>query len=124
GVLCQRMCLGEPDASGRARPVPQPGSEFVLPADTVIRAIGQEPRLEFLQWIEGLEVRQGRPVIHPATGQTTNPRYFGGGDVLNGGGTVVAAVGAAKVAALGIDAFLRDADAVVAGEPVSSQEVS
>lgn len=124
GVLCQRMCLGEPDASGRARPVPQPGSEFVLPADTVIRAIGQEPRLEFLQWIEGLEVRQGRPVVNPATGQTTNPRYFGGGDVLNGGGTVVAAVGAAKIAALGIDAFLRDADAVVPGEPVGSQEVS
>ncbi len=107
GVICQRMRLGEPDASGRARPVPEPGSEFVLPADTVVRAIGQEPRLEFLQWIEGLELRNGRPVVDPATGQTTNPRYFAGGDVLNGGGTVVAAVRAAKIAALGIDAFVR-----------------
>ncbi len=111
GVICQRMRLGEPDASGRARPVAQPGSEFVLPVDTVIRAVGQEPRLEFLQWIEGLELRNGRPVVDPATGQTTNPRYFAGGDVLNGGGTVVAAVRAAKIAAFGIDAYLRVVDA-------------
>jgi len=107
GVMCQRMRLGEPDASGRARPVPQPGSEFVLPVDTVVRAIGQQPRLEFLQWVKGLEVKNGRPVVDPATGQTGNPRYFAGGDVLNGGGTVVAAVRAAKIAALGIDTYLR-----------------
>ena len=110
GVICQRMRLGEPDASGRARPVPQPGSEFVLPADTVIRAIGQQPRAEFLQWIEGIELRNGRPVVDPVTGQTANPKYFAGGDVLNGGGTVVAAVRAAKIAALGIDAYLRAAE--------------
>ena len=67
-MICQRMRLGEPDASGRARPVPQPGSEFVLPVDTVIRAIGQEPRLEFLQWVEGLELKNGRPVVDPAHG--------------------------------------------------------
>jgi glutamate synthase (NADPH/NADH) small chain len=124
GVICQRMRLGEPDASGRARPVPQAGSEFVLPAETVIRAIGQEPRLEFLQSIPGLELKNGRPVINPATGQTTNPRYFAGGDVLNGGGTVVAAVRAAKIAALGIDAFIRAGGDVEAGEAVASQEVS
>ena len=124
GVLCQRMQLGEPDASGRARPVPQKGSEFVLPADTVIRAIGQAPRLEFLGWIAGLELKSGRPVVDPQTGQTTNPKYFAGGDVLNGGGTVVAAVGAAKRAALGIDAYLRAVDDPDPGEPVDSQEVS
>jgi glutamate synthase (NADPH/NADH) small chain len=107
GVMCQRMRLGEPDASGRARPVPQPGSEFVLPADTVVRAIGQQPRAEFLRWIDGIELGNGRPVVDPATGQTANPKYFAGGDVLNGGGTVVAAVRAAKIAALGIDAYLR-----------------
>ena len=113
GVICQRMRLGEPDASGRARPVPQPGSEFLLPVDTVVRAIGQEPRLEFLQWIEGLELRNGRPVVDPATGQTSNPHYFAGGDVLNGGATVVEAVRAAKIAAAGIDAFLRVAECQV-----------
>jgi dihydropyrimidine dehydrogenase (NAD+) subunit PreT len=81
----------------------------VLPVDTVVRAIGQQPRLEFLQWVEGLEVKHGRPVVDPATGQTGNPKYFAGGDVLNGGGTVVAAVRAAKIAALGIDTYLRAA---------------
>jgi glutamate synthase (NADPH/NADH) small chain len=110
GVICQRMRLGEPDASGRARPVPQLGSEFLLPVDTVVRAIGQQPRLEFLQWVEGLELRNGRPAVDPATGQTSNPRYFAGGDVVNGGATVVEAVRAAKLAAAGIDAFLRAAE--------------
>ena len=113
GVICQRMRLGEPDASGRARPVPQPGSEFLLPVDTVVRAIGQQPRLEFLQWVGGLEVRNGRPAVDPATGQTSNPRYFAGGDVLNGGATVVEAVRAAKIAALGIDTFLRASESQV-----------
>jgi len=114
GVMCQRMRLGAPDASGRARPLPQPGSEFVLPVDTVIRAIGQQPRADFLQWIEGIELKNGRPVVHPATGQTANPKYFAGGDVLNGGGTVVAAVRAAKIAALGIDAYVRAAESEAA----------
>lgn len=113
GVICQRMRLGEPDGTGRARPVPQPGSEFLLPVDTVVRAIGQAPRLEFLQWIDGLELRNGRPVIDPATGRTTNPRYFAAGDVVNGGATVVQAVGAAKRAAAGIDACLRAAECQV-----------
>jgi len=113
GVICQRMRLGEPDASGRARPVPQPGSEFLLPVDTVVRAIGQQPRLEFLQWVEGLELKNGRPAVDPATGQTSNPRYFAGGDVLNGGATVVEAVRAAKIAALGLDAFLRTSECQV-----------
>ncbi len=120
GIICQRMRLGQPDASGRASPVPEPGSEFLMPADTVVRAIGQEPRLEFLRWVPGLELRNGRPVVNPATGQTGNPSYFAGGDVLNGGGTVVAAVRAAKIAALGIDAYLRvtePGDEVLEAEP-------
>jgi dihydropyrimidine dehydrogenase (NAD+) subunit PreT len=107
GVVCQRMRLGEPDASGRARPVPEPGSEFVLPVDTVVRAIGQRPRLEFFQWVDGLQLKDGRPVVDPVSGQTANPRYFAGGDVVNGGATVVAAVRAAKIAALGIDRYVR-----------------
>jgi glutamate synthase (NADPH/NADH) small chain len=116
GIICQRMRLGRPDASGRATPVPEAGSEFLLPVDTVVRAIGQEPRLEFLQWVQDLELRNGRPVVNPATGQTSNPQYFAGGDMLNGGGTVVAAVRAAKIAALGIDAYLR-------AEPADAENV-
>jgi glutamate synthase (NADPH/NADH) small chain len=78
----------EPDAPA-ARAQCRSRLEFVLPVDTVIRAIGQQPRVEFLEWIEGMQLKNGRPVVDPATGQTANPKFFAGGDVLNGGGTVV-----------------------------------
>jgi glutamate synthase (NADPH/NADH) small chain len=106
GVECRRAELGPPDASGRRRPVEVPGSEFVLPVDTVVEAIGQRPRTEFLAWIEGLELERGRIVVDPVTGRTGNPKYFAAGDAVNGGATVVEAVRAAKVAARGIDAWL------------------
>lgn len=105
GVECQYMRLGEPDSSGRKSPQPVPGTEFVLPADTVIKAIGQRPRLEFLQWIEGLELRKGQIVVNPETGQTSNPRYFAAGDAT-GGATVVEAVRGAKRVVAGIEAAL------------------
>ena len=105
-VECRRAELGPPDASGRRRPVEVPGSEFVLPVDTVVEAIGQRPRAAFLAWIDGLELEGGRIVIDPETGRTGNPRYFAAGDAVNGGATVVEAVRAAKVAAHGIDAWL------------------
>jgi dihydropyrimidine dehydrogenase (NAD+) subunit PreT len=106
-IKCQEMELGPPDESGRRRPVPVDGAEFELPADTVVKAIGQQPREQFLSLIEGLELRWGQPVVNEETGQTTNPKYFAGGDVVNGGATVVEAVKHAKAAAKGIDAFLR-----------------
>lgn len=105
-IECQYVRLGEPDASGRRRPEPVSGTEFRVPADTVIKAIGQRPRQEFLAWIEGLELAGGKIKVDPLTGQTGNPRYFAAGDAA-GGATVVQAVQSAKVAARGLDAYLR-----------------
>ena len=106
-VECRRARLGEPDESGRRRPEEIPGSEFLLRADTVIKAIGQRPRAEFLAWIDGLELEHGAIVVDPATGATTSPSYFAAGDATNGGATVVEAVREAKIAARGVHAFLE-----------------
>ena len=109
GVECSLMQLGAPDASGRRRPEPVAGSEFLLPADTAIVAIGQQPRRDLLGWIDGLELDGGRIAIDPETGQTGNDKYFAAGDAVNGGSTVVEAVREAKLAARAIDARLGDA---------------
>ena len=106
-VECQPMKLGEPDDSGRRRPEPIEGADFDLPVDTIIKAIGQRPREEFLGLIDGLELEWGQIKINPETGQTTNPKYFAAGDAINGGATVVQAVGGAKIAVAGIEAFLQ-----------------
>jgi glutamate synthase (NADPH/NADH) small chain len=105
-VECRRARLGEPDESGRRRPEEIPGSEFLLRADTVIKAIGQRPRAEFLSWIDGLELGHGAIVVDPLTGATTSPSYFAAGDATNGGATVVEAVREAKIAARGVHEFL------------------
>jgi dihydropyrimidine dehydrogenase (NAD+) subunit PreT len=105
-VECRRCRLGRPDESGRRSPEELPGTEFVLPADTVVKAIGQRPRTEFFEWIDGLELERGRPKLDPETGQTTNPKYFAAGDATNGGATVVEAVRGAKLAACGVDAWV------------------
>jgi len=109
GVECLRMRLGDPDEGGRPRPEPVPGSEFVVPCDTVVKAIGQRPRSAFLAWVDGLELDRGLVKVDPATGSTTNPKYFSAGDATNGGATVVEAVRGAKIAARGIDALLGGA---------------
>jgi glutamate synthase (NADPH/NADH) small chain len=100
-VECRRMRLGEPDTSGRARPEEVPGSDFVLAADTVVKAIGQSPRTQFLGKVPGLTLDHGLIKVDPETGQTTNPRYFAAGDAT-GGATVVEAVRTAKRAARGV----------------------
>jgi dihydropyrimidine dehydrogenase (NAD+) subunit PreT len=105
-VVCQEMRLGEPDSDGRRRPEPVVGSELRIPADTVVKAIGQQPRTELLSWIDDLELDRGRVRID-ADGRTTNRRYFSAGDAATGGATVVEAVGGAKRAAQAIDAMLR-----------------
>ena len=105
-VVCQEMRLGDPDADGRRRPEPVPGSEIRIEADTVVKAIGQQPRAEFLSWIDGLELDRGKIRIDE-DGRTTSPRYFSAGDATSGGATVVEAVGGAKRAAAAIDALLR-----------------
>jgi glutamate synthase (NADPH/NADH) small chain len=106
-VECREMRLGEPDSSGRRRPVAIPGTEFLLAVDTAVNAIGQTPREELFGWIEGLELERGRPKVDPDTGQTTNPRFFAAGDAVNGGATVVEAVREAKIAARGVAEWLR-----------------
>ncbi|HWB22076.1 MAG TPA: FAD-dependent oxidoreductase [Gaiellaceae bacterium] len=105
-VECRLMSLGEPDESGRRRPAPVNGSEFTLPADTVIKAIGQRPRTELTDWIDGIEFDHGALKIDPETGQTSNPRFFAGGDVTNRGASVVEAVREGKLAARAIDRWL------------------
>lgn len=104
-IECQYMKLGDPDESGRRKPVAVPGTEFKVPAETVIKAIGQRPRIEFLRWIEGLEVQEGKIQVNPKTGQTGNEQYFAAGDAV-GGATVVEAVQGAKRVARGIERYL------------------
>jgi 2-oxoacid:acceptor oxidoreductase delta subunit (pyruvate/2-ketoisovalerate family) len=104
GLKCTKMGLGEPDESGRRRPIPIPGSEYTIQVDTVIPALGQVADLSFL----GEEVRaeRGRIVIEDS-GATTCLPLFAGGDVATGYGTVTHAVGSGKRAALAIDHLLQ-----------------
>jgi dihydropyrimidine dehydrogenase (NAD+) subunit PreT len=106
GVECRLMRLGERDGSGRRRPEPVEGSEFTLLADTAVKAIGQRPRSELADWIPDLELEHGAVKIDPETGRTTNPKFFAGGDAVNGT-SVVEAVRDAKRAAKAIDEWLR-----------------
>jgi dihydropyrimidine dehydrogenase (NAD+) subunit PreT len=107
GVECVQMRLGEPDASGRARPEPVPGSEHVLPAETVVTAIGQSPRSELMDWVDGLVFEGARIRVDGKTGRTTSPRFYAAGDATNGGATAVEAVREGKLAARAVDADLR-----------------
>lgn len=107
GVECVEMRLGAIDSSGRRRPAPVQGSEFVIAADTVIKAIGQRPRSEIMGWVAGLSDKQGRVVVDPQTGATGATGFFAAGDVVSGGSIVVEAVRTGKLAARGIDAFLQ-----------------
>jgi glutamate synthase (NADPH/NADH) small chain len=108
GVRCLRMELGEPDESGRRRPVPVPSSEFEIEADTVVIAVGNGPHPLILQTTPGLELNQrGNIVADPKTGATSLRGVYAGGDIVTGAATVIEAMGAGKRAATAIDAFLR-----------------
>jgi glutamate synthase (NADPH/NADH) small chain len=110
GLRCIRMELGEPDASGRRRPVPIPGSEFDTPVDTVIMALGTRPNPMVFSQSLGLErTRYGTVVANEETGRTRLERVWAGGDIVTGAATVISAMGAGKRAAADIDAYLRDA---------------
>ncbi len=106
GVRCQEMGLGEPDESGRRRPVPIEGSEFTIPAETAVMAIGQQSRDELRDWVDGLDLERGKVVVDGA-GRTGNRKFFAGGDAVNGGASVVEAVRDGKRAAEAIDRELR-----------------
>jgi glutamate synthase (NADPH/NADH) small chain len=104
-VECVSMRPGPTDSSGRRRPVPVPGSEFDLRADTIVKAIGQRPRPELSGRFGGLQLDGGHVVVDDE-GRTTNRRVFAGGDAVNGGASVVEAVAQGKRAALAIDRSL------------------
>lgn len=101
GIELIRMALGEPDASGRRVPAPVPGSEFIVPVDMVIKALGQKPYESFLSTIDGLMLDWGKVVVNSAM-QTSVPKLFAGGDCINGGKETVNAVQDGKMAAFGI----------------------
>ena len=103
GLECLRMELGEPDASGRRRPVPVPGSEFILPAETVVVAIGQGPNPVLTRGAMGLALdKRGYIIADQETGATSLPNVYAGGDIVTGSATVIAAMGAGKAAARAI----------------------
>jgi len=104
---CMQTRLGEPDASGRRRPVPIEGSNFRIPADTVIIAIGQSPSPLIPKTTPDLKTeRDGVVVIENETGKTSKKGVFAGGDVATGGATVILAMGQGKKAAKAIDEYL------------------
>jgi NADH-quinone oxidoreductase subunit F len=109
GLQCIRMQLGEPDASGRRRPVPIPGSEFFVEADTVIAAVGQAPDLSFLPRDSALERTRWETLVVDSNRLSTNvPGVFAGGDFVTGPGMVIDAIAAGRRAAMAIDKHLRD----------------
>jgi glutamate synthase (NADPH/NADH) small chain len=107
-VECIRTELGEPDESGRRRPVPVPGSEHTIEADLAVIALGTQPNPLVPQATAGLAVdRHGCIVADPETGATSRPGVFAGGDITTGAATVILAMGAGRRAATAIDAYLH-----------------
>ncbi len=112
GITSQRMELGEPDDSGRRRPVPIPGSEYFTPADTILMAIGQDVDVASLnEGGLGLDKRWGTIEVDESTMMTNLPGVFSGGDCVTGAATVVEGVGAGRMGAVAINAWLNGADA-------------
>jgi glutamate synthase (NADPH/NADH) small chain len=108
GMECYEMELGEPDASGRRRPVAIPGSEFIIKVDVAIAALGTRPNPIIPSTTEGLETsRWGTIIADEVTGKTVKPAVWAGGDIVTGAATVISAMGAGKRAAADIDAYLR-----------------
>jgi len=116
GIRCVEMALGEPDESGRRRPMPIEGSEFVLEAQAAILAVGQVIDTSCLDDAEVARARNGAIVVDEATGQTSRPKVFAGGDAVIGPSIAVEAIGAGHRAADAIDRLLR-------GDPVAPPPV-
>lgn len=107
GMECIKMKLGEPDDSGRARPVPIEGSEFVFDVGTVVIAIGNSPNPLIPQTTSGLEIGRRGTIIADEEGATSRKGIYAGGDIVTGAATVILAMGAGKVSARAIDRYLR-----------------
>lgn len=110
GLRCISMELGAPDAQGRRSPVPLPGTEFDLPVDCVIIAVGTSPNPLIPASVEGLNVSGHGGIVVTETGQTSRPGVFAGGDAVTGSATVISAMGAGKRAARAMDEYLRGLD--------------
>jgi len=106
-VKCIRMELGEPDASGRRSPVPVPGSEFEIEADSVIMSLGTSPNPLIAKTTAGLETTRRGGLVADEAGATTRPGVFAGGDAVTGAATVILAMGAGRKAAAAIDAYIK-----------------
>jgi heterodisulfide reductase subunit A-like polyferredoxin len=107
-LRCVRMELGEPDASGRRRPIPIEGSEFGIPCDTVVAAIAQAPEISFLDEDHGLQItRWGTFQVDAATLETNREGIFAGGDAAAGPGALIEGIAAGRRSALSIDRYLR-----------------
>ncbi|MBE5922347.1 MAG: NADPH-dependent glutamate synthase [Lachnospiraceae bacterium] len=108
GMTCVKMELGEPDASGRRRPVVKEGSEFTLDLDTVIMALGTSPNPLISSTTEGLEINKWKCIIADETGKTTKEGVYAGGDAVTGAATVILAMEAGKAGAKGIHEYLSN----------------
>ena len=109
GIKCIRMELGEPDASGRRRPVEVPGSEFTIDVDCVIMSLGTSPNPLISSTTEGLEVNKWKCIVADENnGKTTKEGVYAGGDAVTGAATVILAMGAGKAAAAGIHEYLSN----------------
>ena len=109
GVKCVRMELGEPDASGRRRPVVIDGSEFEMEADTVIMSLGTSPNPLISSTTVGLDINRRKCIIaDEENGKTSKEGVYAGGDAVTGAATVILAMGAGKAAAKGIDEFIKN----------------
>jgi glutamate synthase (NADPH/NADH) small chain len=123
GLRCVRTELGEPDASGRRSIKPIEGSDFVVPADTIIKATGQQKMRDFFAAIPGIELDSaGRVHVDPETMRTINPKFFAGGDCVNGGREAVDASQMGKLAAQGIHLALTGERVEFAGARVPVHE--
>jgi glutamate synthase (NADPH/NADH) small chain len=107
GLKCVRMQLGEPDASGRARPVIIPGSEFVIPCDVVVVAIGTRANPLLTATCPELKLNKWGNIVADDNGMTSLPGVFAGGDIVRGAATVILAMGDGKRAAKAMDVYLR-----------------
>ena len=107
-IKCIRMELGEPDASGRRSPVPIPGSEFEIPTETVIMALGTAPNPLIVSTTDGLEATRRGGLVADEEGRTTREGIFAGGDAVTGAATVILAMGAGRKAAKAIDEYLKN----------------
>ncbi len=107
---CIKMALGEPDASGRRRPVPVKDSNFTLDADTVIIAVGQHPNPLLPKVTADLKTNEGGTIRIDGNFMTSIPGVFAGGDIVSGADTVISAMAAGKKAALAIDRYIRSRD--------------